>query len=80
VLLLIGGVPFVTLHAVSDIAIAAGCCFVLQGFGLGGVIATFGLVLDLIGFVLFLIFVLASSVILLRRGDAVPSGHVAVAA
>ncbi len=33
--------------------------------------ATFGLVLDLVGFVLFLIFVLASSVILLRRGNAV---------
>jgi hypothetical protein len=31
------------------------------------VIATFGLVLDLIGFVLFLLFVLLSSVILLRR-------------
>jgi hypothetical protein len=45
--------------------------FFLQGFGLGGVIATFGLVLDLIAIVLILIFVLASSVILLRRGDAV---------
>jgi hypothetical protein len=52
-------------------AILAGCLFFLQGFGLGGVIGTFGLVLDLIGFVLFLIFVLASSVVLLRRGDAV---------
>jgi hypothetical protein len=51
--------------------IVAGCLFFLQGFGLGGIIATFGLVLDLIGFVLFLVFVLASSVILLRRGDAV---------
>jgi hypothetical protein len=39
----------------------------LQGFGLSGVIATFGLVFDLIGFVLFLIFALASSVIMLRR-------------
>ena len=46
--------------------------FFVQGFGLGGVIATFGLVLDLIGFVLLLIFVLASSVILLRR-DGVQS-------
>ena len=44
----------------------------LQGFGLGGVIATFGLALDLIGFVLLLIFILASSVILLRRENAVP--------
>jgi hypothetical protein len=50
-------------------AIAVGCLFFLQGFGLGGVIATFGLVLDLIGFLLFLIFVLVSSVILLRRDN-----------
>jgi hypothetical protein len=39
----------------------------VQGFGLGGVIALFGLVFDLIGFVLFLLLVLASSVIMLRR-------------
>jgi hypothetical protein len=39
----------------------------VQAFGLGGVIANFGLVLDLIGFLLFLIFVLASSVIGLTR-------------
>ncbi len=49
------------------IAILAGILLFLQGFGLGGVIASFGLVLDLIGFVLFLIFVLVSSVILLTR-------------
>lgn len=57
------------------LAIVAGCLLVLQGFGLGGVIATFGLILDLVGFVLFLIFVLASSVLLLRRGErgAVPT-------
>jgi hypothetical protein len=30
----------------------------VQAFGLGGVIAHFGLVLDLVGFLLFLIFVL----------------------
>ena len=42
----------------------------LQGFGLGGVIATFGLLLDLIGFVLLLIVVVASSVAGLRRGLA----------
>ena len=48
-------------------SILAGIMFFLQGFGLGGVIATFGLVLDLIGFVLFLIFVLVSSAIFLRR-------------
>ena len=47
--------------------IAVGILFFLQGFGLGGVIYVFGLVLDLIAFVLFLIFVLASGVILLRR-------------
>jgi hypothetical protein len=49
------------------VAIAAGAFLFLQGFGLGGVIGTFGLILDLIGFVLFLFFVLASSVVLLRR-------------
>lgn len=38
-----------------------------QTFGLGGVIGTFGLVLDLIGFVLLLVFVLVSSVALFRR-------------
>ena len=47
--------------------------FFLQGFGLGGVIATFGLVLDLIGFVLFLFLVAASSIILLRRASAAPA-------
>jgi hypothetical protein len=52
-------------------SILAGLMFFLQGFGLGGVIATFGLVFDLIAIVLFLIFVLASSVILLRRDDGV---------
>jgi Domain of unknown function (DUF4386) len=44
----------------------------LQGFGLGGVIATFGLVLDLIGFVLLLVVVLVSSIILLTREDPIP--------
>ena len=53
-------------------SILAGIMFFLQGFGLGGVIATFGLVLDLIGFVLFLTFVLVSSVILLRRENRGP--------
>jgi hypothetical protein len=53
------------------VSIVAGMMFFLQGFGLGGVIATFGLVLDLIAFVLFLLFVVASSAILLRRGDSV---------
>ncbi|MFL6138670.1 MAG: DUF4386 family protein [Frankiaceae bacterium] len=49
------------------VAILAGALFFLQGFGLGGVIAVFGLILDLIAFVLLLTFVAASSVILLRR-------------
>jgi hypothetical protein len=44
----------------------------LQGFGLGGVIASFGLVLDLIGFLLLLVFVLVSSVILVMRESAAP--------
>ena len=52
------------------IAVVAGICLFLQGFGLGGVIATFGLVIDLIGFLLFLAFVLLSSVILLRQPPA----------
>ena len=54
------------------VSVLAGILFFLQGFGLGGVIATFGLVLDLIAFVLFLIFVLVSSVILLTRKPAIP--------
>jgi hypothetical protein len=49
------------------IAVAATPFFFLQGFGLGGVVSSFGLTLDLIGFLLFLIFVLASSVIELTR-------------
>ncbi len=51
----------------ASIAIIAAIFLFLQGFGLGGVIATFGLVLDLVGFVLLLLFVLVSSVIMLRR-------------
>jgi hypothetical protein len=52
------------------ISIVTGLMFLLQGFGLGGVISSFGLVLDLIGFVLLLVFVLASSLVSLARGDA----------
>ncbi len=55
------------------VSVLVGILLFLQGFGLGGVIATFGLVLDGIGFVLLLIFVLVSSVIFLRRESAVPS-------
>jgi hypothetical protein len=58
---------------VREFVIVAGILFFLQGFGLGGVIALFGLVLDLIAFTLFLIFILVSSVILLRRQSAVAS-------
>ena len=58
--------------------ILAGIMLFLQGFGLGGVIASFGLVLDLIGFVLFLIFVLVSSVIMLTRENAVPNTAVQI--
>jgi hypothetical protein len=36
------------------IAVGNGTLLLLQGFGLGGVVGTYGLVLDLIGFVLSL--------------------------
>jgi heme A synthase len=52
-------------------AVAAGVLLFFQGFGLGGVISDFGLFLDLVGFLLLLIFVLASSVILLFRSRVV---------
>jgi Domain of unknown function (DUF4386) len=48
------------------IAVIGGILLFLQAFGLGGIIGTYGLVLDLIGFVLFLVFVLLSSAFLLR--------------
>jgi len=48
------------------ISVIGGILLFLQAFGLGGVIGTYGLVLDLIGFVLFLLFVLLSSAILVR--------------
>jgi hypothetical protein len=54
------------------VSILAGSMLFLQGFGLGGIIASFGLVLDLIGFLLLLAFVLASSVILVMRESAAP--------
>jgi heme A synthase len=54
------------------LALLVGILFFVQGFGLGGVIATFGLVVDGIGFVLLLIFVLASSVMMLARERAIP--------
>jgi hypothetical protein len=52
----------------ARLAMLAGVLLFFQGFGLGGIVGTFGLVIDGIGFVLFLVFVLASSVNLLRRG------------
>ena len=55
------------------VSIFAGGMLFLQGFGLGGVIASFGLVLDLIGFLLLLVFVLVSSVMLLMRESAAPN-------
>jgi len=54
-------------------AIVAAIFLFLQGFGLGGLIATFGLVLDLIGFLLFLVFVLVSSVMGLRHDQRTSS-------
>jgi Domain of unknown function (DUF4386) len=51
-------------------AIVLAPCLFAQAFGLGGVIGTFGLVLDLIGFVLLLVFVLVSSLILFARAPA----------
>ncbi|HKV67528.1 MAG TPA: DUF4386 family protein [Gaiellales bacterium] len=44
------------------VAIAAAPFLLLQAFGLGGVIATFGLALDLVGFLLLLVFVAWTSV------------------
>jgi hypothetical protein len=55
------------------VALVTAPMLLLQGFGLGGVIGTFGLVLDLIGFLLLLIFVAASGAVLMRRERAVLS-------
>jgi hypothetical protein len=55
-----GGIVFVVALVSESIV---GLLLFLQGFGLGGVIGTFALVIDGIGFVL------ASSVILVRRGN-----------
>jgi Domain of unknown function (DUF4386) len=52
------------------VAVLASPFLLLQGFGLGGVISSFGLTLDLIGFLLLLVFVLASSIIGLTRKNA----------
>jgi hypothetical protein len=55
------------------VATVAAPLLFLQGFGLGGVIATFGLILDLVGFLLLLLFILVSSSIMLRREGAAGS-------
>lgn len=55
---------------VGWLALLAAPCLLVQGFGLGGVIATFGLIVDILGFVLLLAFVLLSSIMLLRRPTA----------
>jgi hypothetical protein len=52
-------------------AITTSPFFFLQGFGLGGVVSNLGLALDLIGFLLFLVFVASSSVVGLRRGTVI---------
>ena len=44
------------------VAVVTAPFLILQAFGLGGVIATFGLALDLVGFLLLLVFVVATSV------------------
>lgn len=51
-------------------AVAFAVLFVVQGFGLGGVIGTFGLVVDLLGWLLFLAFVVATSITMLRRSES----------
>jgi hypothetical protein len=74
VFLIAAGLLLIRTRALPDwlawIAVTGGTFLFVQGFGLGGVIGTYGLVLDLIGFVLFLVFVLLSSAMLLRRRDA----------
>jgi hypothetical protein len=45
----------------------------VQAFGLGGVIATFGLVLDLVGFLPFLIFVLTLDSVRTQPADRTTS-------
>lgn len=52
------------------VAIAASPFLLLQAFGLGGVVSNFGLGLDLIGFLLLLVFVAATSVAGLMRRPA----------
>jgi hypothetical protein len=64
------GVPIIQSRVLprwlASISVPTGIFLFLQSLGLGGIIGTYSLVLDLIGFVLFLLFVLLSSVILRR--------------
>jgi hypothetical protein len=55
----------------SWVAFVAGALFFVHGFTLGGVVASFGVVIDIVGFLLFLFFVAASSAIGLFREGAV---------
>jgi hypothetical protein len=55
------------------LAVVASPFLLVQAFGLGGVVSNFGLVLDLIGFLLLLVFVGVSSVIGLLRNDRLSS-------
>lgn len=55
------------------VALLTAPLLLVQGFGLGGVIATFGLIVDIVGFLLLLAFVLASSIILLTRPAGTPA-------
>lgn len=58
------------------LAIVSAVGLFVQGFGLGGVIGDFGLVFDLIGFGLFMIFVVGSSITMMRRetrAERIPS-------
>ena len=54
----------------GGVAVAASPFLLVQAFGLGGVVANFGLALDLVGFLLLLIFVFASSIIGVTRARA----------
>lgn len=65
-------------RSLGRVLILVGILLFLQGFGLGGVIATFGLARDLIGFVLLLVVVLVSSVTLLTRKNAIPNTAVRI--
>jgi hypothetical protein len=53
------------------VGVAAAPFLFLQAFGLGGVVSNVGLALDLVGFLLLLIFIAATSVVGLQRRAAV---------